>query len=58
MAIDRNDNDERQARVDAMVDEVRAAQRRQLVKRGNLHRAESARQAIACVEPPPPEKAN
>ena len=57
MAIDRNDSDERQARLDAMIEEFRAAQQRQLVKRGKLHRAESARQATACVETPP-EKVN
>jgi hypothetical protein len=58
MAIDRNVSDERQARLDAMVDEFRTAQRRRLVKRGKLHRAESARQATAHIETPPPEKVN
>ncbi len=33
MAIDRNDTDERQARLDTMIEEFRAAQQRQLVKR-------------------------
>ena len=58
MAIDRNDSDERQARLDAMIEEFRAAQQRQLVKRGIVlwNRAEAAQQAMACVEPPPPEK--
>jgi hypothetical protein len=58
MAIDRNDRDERQARIDALIEEFRAAQQRRLVKRGIVlwNRAEAAQQAITCVEPPPPEK--
>ena len=58
MAIDRNDTDERQARLDAMIEEFRAAQQRQLVKRGIVlvKRAEAAQQAMACVAPPLPEK--
>jgi hypothetical protein len=57
MAIDRNDSDERQARLDAMIEEFRAAQQRQLVKRETVvrKRAEAALQAMA-VAPPPPEK--
>ena len=56
MAIDRNDRDERQARLDLMIEEFRAAQQRQLVKRGIalVERAEAARQA--CIAPPPPMK--
>jgi hypothetical protein len=58
MAVNRNDTDERQARVDAMIDEFRAAQQRRLVKRGIdlWNRAEAAHQAMACVEPRPPKK--
>jgi hypothetical protein len=58
MAIDRNDSDERQARLDAMIEEFRAAQQRQLVKRETVvrKRAEAALQAMACVAPPLPEK--
>ena len=58
MAIDRHDRDERQARIDALIEEFRAAQQRRLVKRGIAlwNGAEAAQQAIAWVEPPPPEK--
>jgi len=58
MAIDRNDSDERQQRLDAMIEEFRAAQQRLLVKRGIVlvRRAEAAKQAMACVVPPLPEK--
>jgi hypothetical protein len=60
MAIDRNDSDERQARLDTMIEEFRAAQQRQLVKRGIVlwKRAEAAQQAMAWVAPTPPEKVN
>ena len=60
MAIDRGDSDERQARLDSMIEEFRAAQQRQLVKRGRIlwERAEAARQAISCVTPLPPDKLN
>ena len=55
MAIDRDDSDERQVRLDLMIEEFRAAQQRQLVKRGIalVKRAEAARQAMAYVVPPP-----
>jgi hypothetical protein len=58
MAIDRSDHDERQARIDAMIEEFRAAQQRRLVKRGIVlwNRLEAAQQAMTWVEPPPPEK--
>ena len=58
MAIDRNDTEERQARLDAMIEEFRAAQQRRLVKAGIVlsNRTEAARQAMACVEPAPPDK--
>ena len=57
MAIDNNSDERRAARIDAMIQEFRAAQQRRLVKRGIAlwNRAE-AQQAMACVEPPPPEK--
>jgi hypothetical protein len=60
MAIDRNDTDERQARLDAMIEEFRAAQQRRLVKQGIVlwNRAAAAQQAMACVAPPPPHKVN
>lgn len=58
MAIDRNDRDEREARLNALIEEFRAAQQRRLVKRGIAlwNRAEADQQAMAWVEPPPPEK--
>lgn len=59
MAIDRNDTDERQARLDLMIEEFRAAQQRRLVKQGIVlrNRAEAA-QAMAYAAPPPPHKVN
>lgn len=56
MAIDRNDIEERQARLDAMIEEFRAAQQRRLVKAGiaRWNRTEAARQA--CVKPVPRDK--
>ena len=54
MAIDRNDNDERQARLDAMIEEFRAARQRVIVKRGIG--AEAAQQATECVLPLPADK--
>jgi hypothetical protein len=41
-----------------MIEEFRAAQQRQLVKRETVvrKRAEAALQAMACVAPPLPEK--
>lgn len=58
MAIDRNDRDEREARLNALIEEFRAAQQRRLVKRGIAlwNRTEAAHQAMAYVDPPPPEK--
>jgi hypothetical protein len=58
MGIDRNDTEKRQARLDAMIEEFRAAQQRRLVKAGIAlwNRTEAAQQAIACVEPVPPDK--
>ena len=58
MAIDRNDTEERQARLDAMIEEFRAAQKRRLVKAGIAlwNRTEAAQLAMASGEPPPPDK--
>jgi len=58
MGIDRNDSEERQARLDAMIEEFHAARQRRLVKRGIVlwNRAEAAQQAMGCVEPAPPDK--
>ena len=58
MPIDRNNTEERESRIDAMVEEFRAAQQRRLVKRGIAfwNRAEVLRQAKVFVEPPPPAK--
>lgn len=54
MAIDRNDIEERQLRLDTMIEEFRAAQQRRLVKRERVqrNRAEATQQAMACVMPP------
>ena len=59
MAIDSNDNEERQAHLDAMIEEFRAAQQRRFVKVGMARwtRTESAQQAVACVRPVPRDKA-
>ncbi len=58
MAIDRNDSEERQARLDAMIEEFRAAQQRQLVKAemARWNHTEAAQPAMACVKPAPPDK--
>ena len=55
MAIDRNDSEERQARLDAMIEEFRAAQQRRLVKAEMAHwnRTAAAQEAMACVKPAP-----
>ena len=58
MAIDRRDSEERCARIEAMMEQFRAAKRRRIVKRGIAlwNRAEAAHQATMCAGPPPPEK--
>jgi hypothetical protein len=58
VAIDRNDHEERQARLDAMIEEFRAAQQRRLVKAelALWNRTEAAQQAMACVKPVPRDK--
>ena len=56
MAIKQNDRDERQARLDAMIAEFRAAQERRLVKVGKAlwRRTEEAqRSPSAAVDPVP-----
>ena len=56
MAIDRSNIDERQARIEVMLEEFRAAQQRQLVKRGIAmwERAEAAQRRATWSEPRPP----
>ena len=58
MAIDRNDSQKRQARLDAMIEEFRAAQQRRLVKAemARWTRIDAAEQAMACVKPAPRDK--
>lgn len=60
MAIDRNDIDERQARLDVMIAEFRAAQQRQTVKQGIAlwNRTELAQPKLAAYAALPPEKLN
>ena len=60
MAIDRNDVEERQARLDAMVEEFRAAQQRRAVRADSAHRkrTEAAQQAMACIKAAPRDKVN
>ena len=55
MAIDRNDTDERQTRLDAMIEEFRAAQQRRLDKRESLmNRGRDIQRAMAAAGPAPP----
>jgi hypothetical protein len=55
MAIDRNDTDERQARLDAMIEEFRAAQQRRLDKRESLmNRGAGVQRAVVARVPAPP----
>ena len=56
MAIERNDIEERQLRVDTMIQEFRAAQQRLLVKRERVQRNRAVATQLASVMPPPPEK--
>ena len=60
MAIDRNDSGERQARLDAMIEEFRAAQQRRLVKAemARWNRIQAAQRALVCVPPAPRDKVN
>jgi hypothetical protein len=59
MAIQRDTHGERQARLDALIEELRAAEKRQLVKRGILlwSRAEAQRE-IEPHDAIPSEKIN
>ena len=59
MAIQRDATDKRQARLDALIEELRAAEKRQLLERGILlwTRAE-AQHGITPRDPTPPEKIN
>lgn len=58
MADERDGTDERQARIDTMIEEFRAAQQRRLVMQGIAlwKRVEAAQQATAWVVPPAPER--
>ena len=58
MAIERDDTDERQARIDLMIVEFRTAQHRRLLKRemGLWKRAEAAELAKTFGPRPVPEK--
>ena len=60
MAIDRNDTEERQARLDAMIEEFRVAQQRRVVRADIAHhkRTEAAQEAMACVKAAPRDKAH
>jgi hypothetical protein len=55
MPIERNDVDERQARIDGMVAEFRAARQRRRVKQGTARwkRTEEALRQAARAEAPP-----
>ena len=56
MAIDRDDTDERRARLDRIMDELRAAEQRSLVKRGIdlWNRTERAQPEIRVARPDRP----
>ena len=60
MSIERNDSDERQARLDMMIAEFRAAQQRRIVKRDIVmqKRVESDRRATARLRPLPVDTAH
>lgn len=57
MAVERDDTEERQARLDAMVDEFRAAQHRRLAKRAiALWNRTAAAKVESGADTPPSEK--
>lgn len=58
MASDQDNSDGRQARVDAMIDEFRAARQRRLVTRGVRPPASAEGEPAPAVpvEPPPPDE--
>ena len=60
MAIERGDIDERQARLDVIAAEFRAAQRRRLVKQGITlgNRTAAPQRTAAARAKPPVEKLN
>ncbi len=59
MAIDRNDSEERQARLDWMMEEFRTAKQRRAVKPAVVFRNRTAApEAMACAKPAPRDKAH
>ena len=60
MSIELHDVDERQARIDRMIDEFRAAQQRRLVKLGKAlwRRTEMVQRALPVEAEPPPSEVN
>jgi hypothetical protein len=58
MASDRRDSEERQARVDAMIEEFRAAQRRRLASRHRPKQeaVDSDQPEMSGFRPPPADK--
>ena len=58
MASERDNADERQARIEAMIDQFREAQQRRIVQRGIAawKRAEATQMAMACGPRLPLEK--
>ncbi len=58
MSIDRRDDDERNARIELMMEQYCASERRRMIKRGIAlwRRAEDRRQAQAYAAPLPPGK--
>ena len=60
MAIERNESEDRQARLDAMIEEFRAARQRRLVKAELVHwnREATDKRAMACVKAVPRDKIN
>ena len=59
MAIERNDSEERQARLEWMMEEFRTAQQRRAVKATIAFRNRTgAAEAMACAKPAPRDKAH
>jgi hypothetical protein len=58
MPIDRNDGEERQARLDTMIEEFRAAQQRRRVKAQLVltNQTAAAQRAMACAKEVPRDK--
>jgi hypothetical protein len=58
MAIDHNDREDRQARLDVMIEEFRAARRRRSLKNTVMKKpVEADERAMVCVKPLPADKA-